>query len=180
VLSVDPLHHPDLELLARAPAGPPGLAVHAYRVKDPWPRAYVACRVVPAGDDPALVPYGAGFAPGRDVAVIGDGAPTCRQGRARRRRFEPGHERYEVEVDGAGYLVTRDSFARGWRAWVDGEEAPVLRANGKHRAVPLGQGAREVVLEYHPPGLVPGLFVSGLSLLVALVAWAAPSRRRTS
>ena len=59
-------------------------------------------------------------------------------------------------------------------------EAPVLRANGKHRAVPLVEGAREVVLSYHPPGLVPGLVVSSLSLLVALAAWVAAPRRRTS
>jgi len=76
-----------------------------------------------------------------------------------------------VESDGTGYLVTRDSYARGWRARVDGREAPVLRANGKHRAVPLPVGAREVRLGYHPPGLGAGLAATGLSLLALLALW---------
>ncbi len=179
VLSLDPLDHPALERLARVPAGPPGLAIHAYRLRDPWPRAYVACRIVGSGEDPAMAPYAPGFDPGRDVALSGSpSAPSCRSGLARRTAFASGRERYEVEADGAGYLVTRDSFARGWRAWVDGVEAPVLRSNGKHRAVPLPAGARDVTLRYDPPGLWIGLLLTLLSLLVALGVWvAAPGRR---
>jgi uncharacterized membrane protein YfhO len=64
-------------------------------------------------------------------------------------------------------LVTRDSYARGWRATVDGVPAPVLRADGKHRAVPLAGGTHEVVLRYHPPGLALGLVLTGVSVLVA-------------
>ena len=109
--------------------------------------------------------------PWRDVAVEGEPSSDCGTGEARREEFVPGAERYAVEADGRGYLVTRDSFARGWRAWVDGVETPVRRANGKHRAVPLPEGAREVTLRYDPPGLVVGLALSGLSLLVALGVW---------
>jgi len=181
VVSLDPLSHPDLSLMAVVPVGPPGLAIHAYRLADPWPRAYVACRVV-AGvsrEEALFAPYREGFEPAGEVALEGGGvATTCRSGRARRTAFVPGQERYEVESDGAGYLVTRDSYARGWRARVDGHEAPVLRANGKHRAVPLPGGAREVRLSYHPPGLRVGLVATGLSLLSLLALWIqAPSSK---
>ena len=156
VLSLDPLEHPDLHLLATIPVGLPGLDLHVYRLAAPWPRAYVACRTVDGGGEPIMAPYRPGFEPGRDVALAGGASPTCGEGEARRASFAAGRERYEVTADGTGYLVTRDSYARGWRARVDGVEAPVLRANGKHRAVPLPEGAGEVVLEYHPPGLARG------------------------
>jgi hypothetical protein len=180
VLSLDPLSHPDLELLATVPAGPPGLAIHAYRLAVPWPRAYVACRVHQGlSREVALaVPYREGFEPTREAAVEGGDPATCRRGQARRVAFVPGRERYEVEADGTGYLVTRGSFARGWRARVDGRPAPVLLANGKHRAVPLPAGAREVTLCYRPPGLGAGLGLTLLSVLALVALWirAAPGR----
>ncbi len=179
VLSLDTLSHPELDLMAAVPAGPPGLTIHAYRLADPWPRAYVACRVIEgvSTEGALLAPFREGFEPDGQVALEGEGAATCRSGRARRVAFVPGRERYEVEADGTAYLVARDSYARGWRARVDDREAPVLRANGKHRAVPLPAGAREVSLRYHPPGLRAGLVVTGLSLLLLLGLWVkAPSR----
>ena len=73
VLSLDPLVAPDLVPLAEVPLGPPGLVVHVYRVAGAWPRAFVACRVVPAKDreDALAEPYQAGFDPGRDMAIEG-------------------------------------------------------------------------------------------------------------
>jgi uncharacterized membrane protein YfhO len=57
--------------------------------------------------------------------------------------------------------------------------APVLRANGKHRAVAVPAGRHEVVLEYHPPGLLPGLAIFALSaLLCAAASMAAGPRGR--
>jgi uncharacterized membrane protein YfhO len=103
------------------------------------------------------------------VALPGAEPALCKGGRARRTASIPGEERYDVVLDGQGYLVTRDSYARGWRATVDGYEAPVLRADGKHRAVRVAGGRHEVVLRYHPPFLVPGIALTGASLLVALV-----------
>lgn len=169
VLSLDPLAAPGLIPLGAVAAGPPGLSIHAYALEDPWPRALVACRVLdePDPERALLAPYGAGFDPRREVALSGALPARCRGGRARRTASIPGEERYEVVLDAYGYLVTRDSYARGWRATVDGVPAPVLRADGKHRAVPLAGGTHEVVLRYHPPGLALGLVLTGVSVLVA-------------
>ena len=182
VLSLDPLSHSELELIATVPAWPPGLAIHAYRLADPWPRAYVACGVSEGASREAALaaPYREGFEPAAQVALEGGGAATCRSGRARRTAWVPGHERYEVEADGTAYLVTRDSFARGWRARVDGVEVPLLRANGKHRAVPLPAGARDVSLRYHPPGLRAGLALTCLSVLALLTLWMRAPPRESS
>jgi hypothetical protein len=179
VVSVDPLHAPDLEEVAIIPAGPPGLAIRIYKLLDSWPRAYVACRAESIAPGPAArgVPFREGFDPARDVFVEGGGRASCRSGTARRTGFVPGRERYAVQADGAGFLVTRDSYARGWRAWVDGRESRLLRAHGKHRAVPVPPGRHEVVMRYVPPGLWAGSSLTGLSLLVAVVLWAGRGRR---
>lgn len=179
VLSLDPLAHGDLRLRRRVPAGPPGLLIHVYELASSWPRSHVACRVVAAGSwtESLAAPSRAGFDGARDVALEGPGPAACRSGRARRVEAGPGRDRFEVELDGPGYLVTRDSHARGWTATVDGRAAPVLRANGRHRAVLLGAGRHDVRFRYDPPGLRAGLWAMGAGLLAGLALWMRPVLR---
>jgi hypothetical protein len=173
VLSLDPLEDPDL-----APLPPvevvPGATVHGYAVRDPWPRAVLACRVVAAAsaEEARLRPYAGGFDPSRDVALEAPAAEaSCRGGEVKVASFVPGDERYRVTSDGPGLLVTRYSFARGWRASVDGARASVLRANGKHRAVPVPAGTHEVRLRYEPPGLRTGMALTALAVGGAVLLW---------
>jgi hypothetical protein len=178
VLSLDPLAHPDLVPLGAVPPGPPGLAIRLYLLDPTWPRAHVACRVVDAADpETALLrPYAAGFDPARDVALEpgrGDETPpaTCTRGRVLRAAGSAGAESFEVEADASAYLVVRASHARGWEARVDGVPAPVVRANGKHRAVAFPVGRHEVALRYHPPGLWPGVALTALGALLCAATW---------
>lgn len=183
VASFDPLAHPDLELAALVPLGPPGLDVHVYALSATGPRAFVACRVrVAATRDAALAaPYGERFDLGADVALEEAdpraGAPECTSGRVRRVSVTPGTARYDVEADGDGLLVLRESHANGWRASVDGRETRVLRANGKHRAVAFPAGRHEISLRYDPPGLRAGLAVTLASVVAALALCAWPPGR---
>ncbi len=84
-------------------------------------------------------------------------------------------DRVEIEVDAssAGALVLSDNWSAGWRAWVDGEPKPVVRADRVMRAVPVPSGRHLVVLEYRPATLILGASVSLLSLagLGARGAW---------
>ena len=176
VVSLDPLRHPDLRLLATIPAGAPGLAIHVYALEAPWPRAYLACRVLAASgvEDASRRPLQPGFDPLRDVALEEPGDADCRAGAVSRVRAVPGEETYEVRSDGAGYLVTRDTHARGWRATVDGRHAAVLRANGKHRAVAVPGGRHAVELRYEPPNLWLGVGLMAAAGAACLAAWARP------
>jgi hypothetical protein len=169
VLSLDPLDHPDLTLLARIPAGPPNLAIHAYAMAG-WPRAFLACRVLLA-EDPSRAYWasvGPSFDPQRDVALERPVRASCRSGWARRTGALPAEESFEVEADGEGLLVVRASFARGWRATVDGRPAQVLRANAKHMAVPVPAGRHRVEMSYRAPGLRAGLAAMAAAALVAM------------
>jgi hypothetical protein len=185
VLSLDPLPHPDLVPLASIAAGPPGVAIHAYGFES-WPRASLACRAMPVAsrEQALLVPYRKGFDPWREVALEAQGGgpddalpATCTKGRARRTWSTVGEEHYEVTTNASAYLVVRASHARGWRAHVDGVPTPVLRANGKHRAVAVSAGRHEVVLRYQAPGFVAGLALSVVSLLVVALLFATGARR---
>ena len=188
VLSLDPLSDPELVPLAAVPVGPPGVAIHVYGF-DTWPRASLACRATPvkSREEALARPYRKGFDPWREVALEEQGGEgpddalpaTCTKGRARRTSWTAGEERYEVETNASAYLVVRASHARGWRAFVDGVPAPVLRANGKHRAVAVNAGRHEVVLRYEAPGYTVGVAVSLLSLLAACFLVLAGGRRRS-
>jgi hypothetical protein len=172
VLSLDPLEHPDLLPLPPVPVVP-GVTVHGYEVRGPWPRAMLACRVVQASsaEDAGRRPYVEGFDPSRDVALETPAEASCREGAAALESFVPGDERYRVTADGPGLLVTRYSFAHGWRASVDGRPAPVVRANGKHRAVSVPAGTHEVRLRYEPPGLHAGMALTALAVAGAALSW---------
>jgi uncharacterized membrane protein YfhO len=73
-------------------------------------------------------------------------------------------------------VVIRDGFSVGWSATVDGSTAPVLRADGRHRAVPVPTGHSRVVLWYRPPSLTLGLTIGAAALLLALAAFVGPAR----
>jgi hypothetical protein len=132
VLSLDPLDHPDLRLLARVPAGPPNVWIHAYELAGAAPRVW------------------------------------REGGRAVPRREGPGAWECRVEGASAGALLVRETYAHGWKAWVDGAPASVRRAEGRYLALDVPAGTRQVRLEYAPPGLAAGLWATAAALLAAL------------
>jgi len=85
----------------------------------------------------------------------------------------------EVSVDASGgYLLFGELDYPGWRAEVDGQARPLLRADYALRAVPLRAGDREVRLVYEPESLRFGAALSLLALGVAAGLLAAPRIRR--
>ncbi len=78
-----------------------------------------------------------------------------------------------------GFVVLRDSFADGWRAEVDGQPAPILRADALFRAVHIAPGPHTVRFSYWPTMFYLCLTVS-LVTAVALAAVVMWSRMRRS
>ena len=66
-------------------------------------------------------------------------------------------DRIEIEIEPAAprgsVLVLSDTYYPGWKAFVDGVEEPVLRADYAFRGVRLPEGAKRVVFMFEP--LVP-------------------------
>jgi len=182
VLSFDPIAHPDLNLLAAIALPPPGLEVYVYRIAEAWPRAFVACRAWAAGDrvEAAEAPLAPGFDPRRDVAFESamraePQATGCNAARILEVSRGSDEERFVVESDGPGWLVSRATHARGWHAVLDGAPAELRRADGRHRAVAVPAGRHEVLMRYQPPGLRIGIVLSLVSL--AALLWLALRRK---
>jgi hypothetical protein len=128
-----------------------------------------------------------GFDPATAVVVEGDPGlePVLgtAPGTASYREVRPEDVRVSVRADGPSVVVVRNTWERGWRATVDGERAPLLRADSFLQAVPVPAGDHEVRLVYHEPTIGWGLLGSGLAwtgLVAALLVSIAGERRRAT
>jgi uncharacterized membrane protein YfhO len=66
--------------------------------------------------------------------------------------------------------VLADSFYPGWKAYVDGKETAILKANHFFRALSLSQGQHMVEFKYEPLSFRIGLIVSLLTALCIVLA----------
>jgi hypothetical protein len=55
-----------------------------------------------------------------------------------------------VEMEGEGFIVLSNQYHPGWRAYVDGKEQRIYRANYVLMAVPLAEGSHTVKFVYEP------------------------------
>lgn len=73
-----------------------------------------------------------------------------------------------VELDDTGLIIWSLPTDAGWQITVDGEPGSVETALGVLMAVRLGPGSHQIALRYTPPGLIPGVAISVLSLGLSL------------
>lgn len=77
-----------------------------------------------------------------------------------------------VALDRPGLLVRSETWAPGWRAWVDGKGVSVLRANCALQGVWVDRGEHEIRFEYLPSGYLVGRWLSLLTAgITILVLW---------
>jgi len=68
------------------------------------------------------------------------------------------------------WLYISDTYEKGWRAYVDGRETPVYRANMNGRAVAFPAGAHTVLFRYSPASFWIGLWI-GAAAWLAMIVW---------
>ena len=86
----------------------------------------------------------------------------------------------EARAPSTSLLVLTDSYARGWKATVDGRRVPIHRVDYLLRGVQLGPGRHRVEFRYEPSDWRIGLAISAISLLVLLALFAYGLRPRES
>ena len=64
-------------------------------------------------------------------------------------------------------MVT-DNFAPGWRAEIDGTEAPVYRTNFTFRGVSVPAGEHTVTMYYLPQPFITGLLAMGVGIVLLI------------
>jgi len=72
----------------------------------------------------------------------------------------------KIDMNEDGYLLLSIPYSKGWKAYVDGTEAEVLKGNVHYMAIKLSQGKHTVEMKYETPGFVFGSVVSGISILL--------------
>ncbi|MBQ6469398.1 MAG: YfhO family protein [Lachnospiraceae bacterium] len=96
-------------------------------------------------------------------------------------RFEDRDPSAEIFIDGRtkdslvegtvtaaqdGYLYIANPNEIGWKAYLDGQEVPMLLANKAFTVIEVGAGSHTFALRYFCPGVRPGLIISVSSLAV--------------
>ncbi|MEE8147318.1 MAG: hypothetical protein V3T24_06915, partial [Longimicrobiales bacterium] len=136
------------------------------------PRARLVGEAVVLPDDQAVAfILSEDFDPAKQV-VLAEPAPEALEGpvEGEVEWIERGLNRHELRVlaDRPGLLVIADNWFPAWRARVDGQDAPVLRANHTLRAIPVPAGESRVEVYYESARVRAGMWITLVSLLVAL------------
>ena len=157
--------------------------VKIYENLDVLPRALVVHRAEVIADEAAVLARmrDPAFDPTRLVLLsAGEAVDASGRGTAILTRYEPEAIACRVISDAPGYLVVFDTFYPGWEATVDGQPAPILRANGMFRAVPVTPGVHHVELRYRPVSLRIGAWISAVAGAVWVGLWGVVLRRRAA
>ncbi|MBA2448326.1 MAG: YfhO family protein [Chloroflexi bacterium] len=146
-----------------------------------FPRAFIVPRavVVPDGVTAMDRLMNGPFEPRRE-AILESAAPLeggeLAEGSGRAELVHDGTALVTVRTtsNGAGYLVLADAYYPGWRAFVDGEEVALMRANFLFRGISLPAGEHEVAFLFDPESVRLGVVISaaGVTILVLLLVTA--------
>lgn len=84
--------------------------------------------------------------------------------------YRPREIRATVDSPGNSLLVLSEIYyPPGWRAWIDGRPAKILRADYVLRALVVPPGSHEIRMRYDPPTFRAGVMISGTTYTVLLV-----------
>lgn len=132
--------------------GGTGLAQLANRSVDGHAVAFVE------GDPPPVIPP--------DPALAGTESVTITH-------YEDDELSASVAAASPGLVVFSETYAQGWRAYVDGEEVEIVRTNEALRGVAVPPGRHTIEMRYDPVELRVGLWTTALTGLavLALAGW---------
>jgi hypothetical protein len=105
--------------------------------------------------------------PSRANSAMSDGGPAPMI-----TRDDPDVMTIDAAAPRDGFIVLADTFYPGWSADVDGQSAPIYRANLSIRAIPIAAGRHRIVVRYDPPGWHTGVAITALAI-ASLLAWLA-------
>jgi len=150
-------------------SGVDGLRI--YVDSDPAPYCRLAGKVWPARNDDELyaILNGEDFDPRKEAVVSGveglsDMDDSGVAGECEVAERWANGVRLEASSSGRALLVISETDYPGWRVWVDGRPARVVRTNGRFLGVALDEGEHEVLFRFRPTYLWWGILASLVSI----------------
>jgi len=170
LLSFTPLAEKDIILIGHFPKYFSWL----YKIEGTAPRVYVVNETIVERDSKRVLRLlsSTEFDPTRVVVVDGEiPTPPTAQLKAEAQIVRYNNEMVTIatSADSEAVLVFADSYYPGWRAFVDGREEVIRRANLFFRAVRLPAGNHTVEFRYKPRSFVIGLAISATTLAALVV-----------
>ena len=172
---------------ARLTRGAPTKSLLVFENPHALPRAFVTYRVRSAPTDPDVVleelsretfdPLVESVVEGPPPFVAAADAPPRGHAATFVRDDETDVE-LDVTLARPGLVVLADSFYPGWRASVDGVEAPIVPTNHLFRGVPAPAGTHRVRFVYAPTSVRVGGQLSALALCATIALCLPWTRRR--
>ncbi len=147
--------------------------VKVFEVTDPFPRAWLVHRLVRNDDWHALADDSFDL---KTTALVAESVPLAEPSAPDSVTVsgaEPGFLALNVSAGSDGLLVISEVWDAGWRASVDGQSVPLIRADGVLLGASVSAGAHTVTLRYQPDDFRWGIWLSLAGLLIALglIAW---------
>jgi hypothetical protein len=207
VITITPFEkEPGYELLYAGIEGLPGIreellegnTIKLYRKKRVHPRAWVVrdFRILEAKEILSVLKT-KGFRPDKEV-LLEEGPlgvapnselPAWPAGRRTPNFFSPVPEilsesnnrlTLQVKAGENGFLVISLTYFPGWKAFVDGKEERILRANYNFQAIPLTAGKHQVDFVYDPLSFKLGALTTFLGILGCLAIGFIIKEKRSS
>ena len=149
--------------------------VAIFQNHDVLPRIFLtyAARAVPDDQEALAILRSREFDPRHEVLLAAEARSTTQmptEGAERVELVSYDSRRVVASVTAPAdsYLVLTDAWYPGWKVLVDGQEAPLLRADVLFRAVHLTAGEHTVEFTYAPASFRTGALISGAALLLVL------------
>jgi hypothetical protein len=125
-----------------------------------------------------LLPDGSKWDPLRTALLESEPASalngSATDGRAEISRYEPNRVSLQTHSSGNSILVLSENDYPGWKVYVDGQPADVLRVNYAQRGVLIPAGEHQVIFLYRPWSVMGGFMISLLTAMGLILV----SRRR--
>jgi hypothetical protein len=80
--------------------------------------------------------------------------------------YEPNSIKIEVNSENNALLLLTDNYYPGWKAYIDGREVEILRANYTFRAIVVPEGKSVVEFKYLPQSFKIGTYSAGFGLII--------------
>jgi hypothetical protein len=178
--------------ILRAKEGPAGVTP-IYQDKD-WkvlenpatcPRAWLVHDVVvePTHDGVFARLKDANFDPRRTAVVMGTPAQFPSPGAVGSTEqavfdvYEPGHMEFRVHADSPAFVVLSEVNYPGWEVTLNGQPATTVRTDWMLRGLSVAAGDSRITLRYAPRSFVAGAILTLLTIVAALAAAVALTRK---